>query len=248
MELITQMILSGILSAALSIVAYKFRMLTSSGAIASFLVGYVVGVFGSVYWLILLVAFTLVGLAATKMNISDKKQYGLQEGDFGERTHKNVLGVGFPACLFAFLYGFMHLYFNKEYDLAMTAAFITVLSVAAADTVASEIGIRDRKVWLITTFERVKRGTDGGVSVLGTLSSIAAAAFTSIVGWLLIFGGLGADGIYILVPITMGIAGSLIDSVLGATLERKGRITKYTNNSVSALAAAWLGVAIILFL
>ncbi|MCL2149089.1 MAG: DUF92 domain-containing protein [Methanomassiliicoccaceae archaeon] len=247
MEFITQMVLSGILSAALSVIAYKFRMLTFSGAIASFFVGYTVGVFGSVYWLILLVAFTFVGLAATKVDFGEKRRNNLQEGDYGERTHRNVLGAGLPACLVAVLYGVLHVFFGKDYDLAVTVAFITVLSVAAADTVASEIGIRDKRVWLITTFERVKRGTNGGVSVLGTLSSLAAAAFTGAVGWLLIFGGLGADGIYILVPITMGVAGSLIDSVLGATLERRGVISKYLNNAASALIAAAAGMAIVLF-
>ncbi|MDR0309220.1 MAG: DUF92 domain-containing protein, partial [Candidatus Methanoplasma sp.] len=89
MDLITQIVISGILSAALSVTAYKFRMLTFSGAIASFFVGYTIGIFSDIEWLILLVVFTSAGLIATKMNLADKAEYGLQEGNFGERTHKN---------------------------------------------------------------------------------------------------------------------------------------------------------------
>ena len=245
MELITQIIISGILSAALSIIAYRLQLLTFSGALASLFVGYTVGVFGSVEWLVLLVAFTFAGLAATKVGMPEKREAGLQEGDFGERTYKNVLGVGIPACIFAFLYGTLHVYCNGQYDFALTVAFITTLTVAAADTLASEIGIRDKKVWLITTFERVRRGTNGGVSVLGTVSSVAAAVFTGVIGWLLIFRGIDA---YVLIPIAMGFVGNLIDSVLGASLERKGKITKYTNNCVSALTGAVLGAVIVLLI
>ena len=245
MELMTQMLISGILSASLSLIAYKFRALTFSGAIASFFVGYIVGLFGSVEWLILLVGFTMVGIAVTKMDFSNKKKNGLLEGNDGERSHKNVLGVGFPPCLIAVLFAFLHSVYNGQYDLALTVAFICTLSVAAADTVASEIGSRDKKVWLITTFERVKRGTNGGVSVTGTLFSLAAAAVTSIVGWLLIY---QEFDVYILIPFAMGFLGNVLDSVLGATLENRSIISKYTNNCVSALIGAVLGLLIVLIL
>jgi len=245
MELLTQIVISGILSVALSVIAYKLRMLTFTGALASLVVGYTVGVFGSVEWLILLVIFTSAGLIATKMDLSEKSKYGLQEGNSGERTHKNVLGVGIPACVFALLYGVFHTQLTGQYDFALTVAFITTLTVAAADTVASEIGVRDKRVWLITTFERVRRGTNGGVSVIGTLSSTVAAIFTGLIGWLLIFDGISA---YVLVPITMGVVGNFIDSILGATLENKGEISKYANNCVSAFLSAILGMGIVLFI
>jgi len=241
-DLLTQIVISGILSVALSIIAYKLRMLTYTGALASLVVGYTVGVFGSIEWLILLVAFTFAGLIATKMDFGDKAKNGLQEGDNGERSHMNVLGVGLPACLFAFLY-LMNGLFNEQYGYALTVAFITTLTVAAADTVGSEIGIRDGKVWLITTFERVKRGTNGGISVTGTVSSAVASAFTGIVGWLLIFKGIDIN---ILIPIAMGFVGSLIDSVFGATLENKGRMSKYMNNCMSAVIGALVGMIIVL--
>jgi len=247
MDLLTQILISGILSAALSIVAYKLRMLTYTGAIASFFVGYIVGLFGSVYWLLLLIAFTAAGLVATKLNIYDKKLYDLQEGESGERTYHNVLGVGFPPCLIAFLFGIQGRFLGGEYDLALSIAFITTLAVAAADTVASEIGVRDKKVWLITTFERVRRGTNGGVSVTGTLAALVAAAATSLIGWLLIF-GIDSLDILILIPITMGFLGNVLDSVFGASFERKGNMSKYVNNCLSALIATAIGFILVLLI
>lgn len=245
MEWITQIIISGVLSAILSIVAYYFRMLTYSGALASLLVGYTVGVFGSMEWLILLIAFTFVGLTVTKMDFGNKYKNGLQEGISGERNHKNVFGVGIPACVFAILYGLSHNLMHGSLDFALTVAFISTLTVAAADTVASEIGIRDKKVWLITTFERVKRGTNGGVSVLGTLIGLAASAVTGIIGWLLIFKGID---VYVLIPIAMGVVGNAIDSLFGAAFENKGKMSKYTNNCLSSLLAALLGLIIVWFI
>ena len=244
MDLVTQMVISGVLSALLSVIAFRFRALTFWGAVASFFVGYIVGIFGSVEWLILLVSFTIVGLVITKMDLSDKVRNDLIE-DYGERSHRNVLGVGLPACIIAILFSTSQIYFGKQYDFALTIAFICTLAVAAADTVASEIGIRDKKVWLITTFERVKRGTDGGISVLGTLSSLVASAVTCVIGWLLLCGDID---MYILVPITMGFFGNIVDSLLGATLESKGKISKYTNNCTSALVGAALGALIIILL
>ena len=243
--LMTQMIIAGVLSAALSMIAYRFRALTFWGAVASFFVGYTVGIFGSIQWLILLVGFTLVGLAITKMDISDKRVHGLLEGEDGERTHMNVIGVGLPACIVAILYAISHAYVGTTYDLALTVAFICTLTVAAADTVASEIGTRDKKVWLITTFERVKRGTNGGISVLGTASSLVAATITCLVGWLLIFEGVDS---FILIPIFAGFMGNIIDSLLGATLESRKLISKYTNNCVSALLGAAIGAILIILL
>ncbi len=188
---------------------------------------------------------TAAGLTVTKLDIGEKRALGLQEGRNGERTHLNVLGVGLPACIFAFFYWLLHFVIGSQYDYVLTVAFITTLTVAAADTIASEIGVRDKKVWLITTFERVKRGTNGGISVLGTSVAFAAAIFTGLVGWLLIFRGLD---IHVLLPIFLGVAGNLIDSVLGATLERRGELSKYANNCFSALICALIAMIIILYI
>src|SRR2546425_12560539 len=64
----------------------------------------------------------------------------------------------------------------------MRTVFLSALSVAGADPLASEIGVLSRKTVLITTGEPVPPGTDGGVSRLGQLCAFGAAAYTSVAG------------------------------------------------------------------
>lgn len=237
MELLVQIMVALILSAALSVFAYYFRMLTPAGTLASFATGAVVGVFSSIEWLILLILFTLTGLAVTKLDFKKKKSMGLQEGEHGERDHRNVLGVGLPPCAIAVLSWIL----GDGYSPEMTILFIGTMCVAAADTVSSEMGVKDSKVWLITTFKRVTPGTDGGISVRGTLAGAAASAAMAIIGWIMIYGTLD---VYVVLPMIAGILGNFLDSILGATAETKGYISKYTNNCLTALMGSALALAI----
>ena len=104
--------------------------------------------------------------------------------------------------------------------------------VAAADTVGSELGVKDPRVWLITTFRRVEPGTDGGISLNGTLLSFAASVFVSVIGYLFIMHTLD---VWVIVPAVCGMIGCLADSYVGATIETWGYVSKYTNNCMTGL-------------
>ena len=237
-ELLLIIVLAGILS----ILAQYLDLLTYDGAIASLAIGLVIGLFGTVEWLIILIVFTGLGFAATLLGLAKKRSRGLQEGKKGERMYKNVIAVGLAPCLFAII----NFLTDGEYYTLMSVAFISAIAVAAADTIASEVGVRDKKVWMITTFKRVEPGVDGGVSVIGTLVALAAAFITAVVGWLLIF-GLMFDWLFF-VPIVAGMVGCFADSVLGATLESKGYISKYTNNASTALFGSLFAIFMFVFI
>ncbi|KQM10475.1 hypothetical protein AOA81_02915 [Methanomassiliicoccales archaeon RumEn M2] len=181
-------------------------------------------------------AFAVIGFMVTKLNLSEKKMKGLQEGRSGERTGKNVLGVALPGCMFALI----NLYSGDKYYFILSVGFIATIAVAAADTVASELGTKDKNVWMITTFERVLPGTDGGISLLGTLLSLMGSAVAVLLGWTVIF-GLSFDALMI-IPLLAGFIGCLLDSLLGATLETEGRITKYFNNMSTGLMGGIIAV------
>jgi uncharacterized protein (TIGR00297 family) len=225
------------ISLLLSICGWKFKMLTVGGAIAAFITGSVVGLTSNLEWFTLLILFTVSGLVATKIGFERKLKKGIQEGKHGERTYLNVLGVGIPPCIISVIY----LLANGQYSFELTVAFISTMSVSAADTIASEIGTKDERVWLITTFKRVKPGVNGGISIFGTGISILASLAISIIGWLMIYHTIE---IYILIPTFAGLVGNMLDSLLGATLEDGGYISKYTNNCVTSLMGAAFGAAV----
>jgi uncharacterized protein (TIGR00297 family) len=235
-DAVTEIILVLFLSAALSTVAVRVKLLTPSGAVTALAVGLVLGIAGSIYWLIAVLAFAVIGFMVTKLNLSEKKMKGLQEGRSGERTGKNVLGVALPGCMFALI----NLYSGDKYYFILSVGFIATIAVAAADTVASELGTKDKNVWMITTFERVLPGTDGGISLLGTLLSLMGSAVAVLLGWTVIF-GLSFDALMI-IPLLAGFIGCLLDSLLGATLETEGRITKYFNNMSTGLMGGIIAV------
>ena len=91
------------------------------------------------------------------------------------------------------------------------------LSEAAADTVSSELGQAfGEKARLITTWRSVSPGTDGAVSLIGTLAGIGAAG---IVSFVCLLGGL-LPLRWLVISVGTGVLGMVLDSFLGAWLER----------------------------
>jgi uncharacterized protein (TIGR00297 family) len=124
-------------------------------------------------------------------------------------------------------------------------AALAALAEAATDTVASEIGqYRGADARLITTWERVPAGTDGGITIPGSIAGLAAGlaiAAVAAVGGILLQAQLW-------IPVAAGFAGMLIDSLLGATLQRRGRISNQAVNFFGTLAAAALAYVVVLLM
>ncbi len=232
---IEQAIMVLVLCAALCALSWKLGLLTVDGSLASFGVGMVLGIFGGIGWLLLLILFAFIGFLVTKYKMELKIKKGVQEGRKGERNYRNVLANGavpMAIALLTFLVGW-------EGELP-ALIYMSAVCVAAADTTASELGVLSDRTYMITTFKRVPPGVDGGVSIYGTAWAVAASAFAALVGWIVIMGSVPSA--LVLIPIAMGVLGCFIDSVIGATLETKGWVSKLWNN-ISSMA---LGAAIAL--
>lgn len=228
-----------VLCAALSALSWKLGLLTADGSLASFGVGMVLGVFGGIGWLLLLVLFAFIGFLVTRYRMELKIKKGVQEGRKGERGYRNVLANGAVPMAVAVL---THMA-GWEGELP-ALIYISAVCVAAADTTASELGVLSDDTYLITTLKRVPTGVDGGVSVYGTSWAVAASAFAALAGWVVIIGT--PPSIIVLVPISMGVLGCFIDSLIGATLETKGWISKLWNNVTSMAFGAAIALMILL--
>lgn len=236
---IEQAVMVLVLCAALSALSWKLGLLTADGSLASFGVGLVLGLFGGIGWLLLLVLFAFIGFLVTKYKMDLKIKKGVQEGRKGERNYRNVLANGavpMAIAILTFLVGW-------EGELA-ALVYISAVCVAAADTTASELGVLSDRTYMITTFKRVPTGVDGGVSLYGTVWAIAASAFAALVGWVVIMGTV--PSVIMLIPISMGVLGCFIDSVIGATLETKGWVTKLWNNITSMALGAAIALLVLL--
>jgi uncharacterized protein (TIGR00297 family) len=239
MDPIVMMTIEVIITAILSVEVYKLHCLSKDGAIAALIVGLLMAVFGSVNAFFIMTFFVIVSFFATMKDIDKKLAMGLQEGQFGERRWRNVVAVSFPPVLITILHYFQH--FD---DTLYTVAFLTSITVAAADTIASEIGVKDPNVYMITTFKRTTPGINGGISKLGTLTSTAVALVVAALGWVVMTASV--DWL-LLIPFLFGIFGNFLDSIFGAVLENRGLISKYTNNWSTELIAAVLAGALYYF-
>lgn len=241
-----------LLCTALSGLAYRRGILTWDGSLAAFAVGFVIGIFGDILWLFLLLLFLVTSFAATRYRFEEKVAIGAQEGIQGERGYTNVLANGLAPALLAIV-GFLGFPVVPK-ELA-GLLFVSAISVAAADTLASEIGVLSSETRLITTGALVRPGTNGGVSLLGQAAALGAAGYTALVSWLFLaflpaaLGGVPTfpmEPLVLLIPVAVGFVGCQIDSVIGATLERRGLVSKKANNLISITLGASLALLLAL--
>ncbi len=211
---------------------YKLHCVTKSGAAASLIVGILLAIFGSASAFFIMTFFVIVSFFATMKDIDKKIALGLQEGEFGERTWKNVAAVSFPPVLITIV----HFYTDMD-QATYVIMFLTSVVVAGADTIASEIGVKDPNAYMITTLKPVKPGTNGGISKKGTIASTIAAFVIAALGWAVM-----AQTTHwaMLIPFFFGVFGNLLDSLFGALFENRGWISKYTNNWSTELISAIL--------
>ncbi len=229
---------------ALGFITYYKGLLNADGSITAFFIGLFIALQGGLALIILLLVFLASAFIATKYKFNYKKERGMQEGFKGERGWTNVLANGtVPVIVLLFYnsgnminYGFL----NSNFAVSL---FVLAIAAAASDTLASEIGMASKKVYLITTFERVKPGTNGGISAYGELWAMIGSVYTFLMAQLIFY---FADMVtfppnIILFGSFIGFLSCQLDSFLGATLERRGILNK---SLVNLLA---ISISVIIF-
>ncbi len=124
----------------------------------------------------------------------------------------------------------------------LIALALAALAEAAADTVSSEVGqVLGGRPRMITTMRAVEPGTNGAVSVTGTLVGVVAAAIVAGSGsW-----AMRGDWTLFKLSCAGAVFGLFFDSLLGATLENRGWLNNDAVNFLSTAAAAGFALAMI---
>ncbi|RLN24386.1 putative conserved membrane protein-like [Panicum miliaceum] len=204
--------------------------LSASGFAAAYLLGTLTWrAFGPPGFL-LVVAYFVVGTAVTKLKIKQKEARGVAEKRGGRRGPGSVIGSSAAGCVCALLsiYHVGCTAFSELWRLGFVASFCTKLS----DTVSSEIGKAfGRTTYLVTTFKVVPRGTEGAVSIEGTLAGILASVFLASVGYLL--GQVGVS--QVAVCLVASQIANYGESYIGATLQDKEGFEWLNNDIVNVL-------------
>uniref|UniRef100_A0A8P0NYS8 Transmembrane protein 19 n=1 Tax=Canis lupus familiaris TaxID=9615 RepID=A0A8P0NYS8_CANLF len=215
---------------------FKKKSLDHSGALGGLVVGFILTIANFSFFTSLLMFF-LSSSKLTKWKGEIKKRLDSEYKEGGQRNWVQVFCNGAVPTELALLYmiengpGEIPIDFSKQYTASwMCLSLLAALACSAGDTWASEVGpvLSKSPPRLITTWEKVPVGTNGGVTVVGLVSSLLGGTFVGITYFLtqlvfvndldisapqwpiIAFGGLA------------GLLGSVVDSYLGATMQFTG--------------------------
>ncbi len=217
-----EQLLNGLgINALLAAVVIAFKFADVPGTLVGASIGTLVFFFAQTPGYLLFILFVAGGSLLSKVGVKTKRLRQVEEAREGQRGVSNVvanLGVSALCCLAYPLYRG-----NPVWLMALAGS----LAAAFADTASSELGtLASDEPRLITTLKRVPHGTNGAVSGTGFLAGMAASGLTALLAWK---GGLihlawpdatGFQQVAVAgIIFGAGIAGTTVDSILGATVE-----------------------------
>ena len=211
--------------------AWRARSIDGPGAVSAVVIGALITTALGLAGLSRMGAFFVVGRGLTRVGYRVKAARGIAQEKGGARGWRNAWANGGVAAALAVLAGMTEGGTRALFVLAYAAAVAT----AAADTGSSEIGkAYGRRTFLITTFRPVPPGTEGAVSLEGTMAGLAAAAILGSIG--------AATGLYSWAwapAIALaGLLGSLAESVLGTVAEKRGWLDNDLLNALNTAIGA----------
>ncbi|MEH2001713.1 MAG: TIGR00297 family protein [Nostoc sp.] len=202
--------------------------------------------------------YFLVGSGVTRIGMAQKEAEGIAEKRSGARGPENVWGSALTGALCALGVGLINSGFIvlspqflvSNLQSLLLLGYVASFSTKLADTTASEVGkAYGKSTFLITTLQPVPRGTEGAVSLEGTLAGIVASVAIAFVGW--------AVGLIDLLGVAWCVLAAFIatniESVIGATLQSKyswltNEVVNIFNTLIGAIAAvllSWTWISII---
>lgn len=218
----------------------KQQVLTNGGLLHALVLGIILG--GTVglrgWGLCVLLFFT--GSSLTRFRRGQKEALGIAEARGGRRKAKQVWGAAGAGACTAVLSKLCLLYGNLPGATALQMAYCCSIASKMSDTAASEVGkaYPGKKTYLISTLKEVKPGTDGAISVNGTLAGVAISLVAALYAWTT---GLVLQTSGIAVIVVAALIATTAESFLGAVYQRQYAMSNELVNFVQCSIAAVVG-------
>lgn len=245
------------LSVLLGIVALKLRAVTpgaaAAGTVITASIMFSTVTFPYLPWqtaLIPVLAVAMLTFLATRLGRGQKERMGTAEKRQGRSASQIAANMGMAALVSDDLVQSWLIdthWFSRATVVPMPlfAVGLAALAEAAADTVSSELGqVLSSSPRMITTLRKAEPGNDGAISFGGTLAGGVAAAIVAAAGSLAMHGGWSMMAL----SWSGGVFGLFFDSLLGATLERRGWLNNDAVNFLSTASAAVFALGMMLAL
>jgi uncharacterized protein (TIGR00297 family) len=228
------------------------KLLTPAGLVHAWVLGIIL--WGTLGWrgYLVMVVYFVVGSAVTRIGLEQKEAAGIAEKRSGARGPENVWGSALVAAICgiaAYTLASLGNALAWEWVYLLLLGYVASISTKLSDTCASEVGkAYGKRTFLITTLQPVERGTEGAVSLEGTLAGVIGSAIIAVVGW----------GVGLISPLSMVLCliaafiATNLESVIGATLQARwewmtNEVVNILNTLMGAVAAismAWLAIVI----
>lgn len=195
------------------------------GILVAAIISFIIYCSGLIFWLILFLFFIPSSLL-TKSNVKRKKNDIIAEKS-SQRDGYQVLSNSFGLLFFALLQ-LIFVGINTNPQIDFLVAGTVFIASASSDTWSTEIGTLNKKDprFILNLRKQVPKGTSGGISIIGTLGGFLGSLVISFCLFILLFLSKQISNILFLLDILlfstlMGFLGQIIDSFLGATLQKK---------------------------
>lgn len=210
-----------IVNGVLALLGYFARSVNFSGAIGGWVLGAILILGAGWPMYVALLAFFIIGTATTKLGYARKAKRGLAQEGGGRRGFSHAFSNVGVAAICAIAVSRLGRINDQPLEW-MTLAYlmgIASLATAAADTTASEIGqLIGRRAFLPLTLKRVEVGTEGAISIEGTVAGLVGGCVVALASVLAFQYGLGLEvGPLAIALVTVSaFLGSYLESIAGS--------------------------------
>lgn len=227
------------------------RVLTDAGLLHALYLGSLLWSTGGLSTYILCFTFLVVGSALTRLGRARKEAEGIAEKRGGARGPENLWGAAGVAALCSLLAALAHtvriMIPSKSSIASLPSILLTAekclwcayngaIAAKFADTTSSEVGkAYGSTTFLITTWREVPRGTEGAVSLEGTVAGTIAAVLAAILGRTV---GVIVTWRQVGVVALAGTLANFVESWIGATAQENYELTNEQVNFVNTLVGA----------